>query len=95
VDFAFRSQLYGHVADMFFSEVVQRMMGAFESRCAQLYGPSSLQRPAAAAQQQAKQVQQQAKQVQQQAQQQAKVAPAAAAAASAAGQPPPPRLKTS
>lgn len=42
VDFAFRSSLHRHVADMFFSEVVKRMMGAFEGRCAQLYGPSSL-----------------------------------------------------
>ena len=26
-------------------QVVQRMMGAFEGRCAQLYGPSSLRTP--------------------------------------------------
>lgn len=31
------------VADVFFEQVVQRMMGAFEGRCAQLYGPSSIQ----------------------------------------------------
>ena len=42
VDFAFQNALYRHVADLFFSEVVQRMMAAFEGRCAQLYGPSSL-----------------------------------------------------
>jgi ribosome-associated toxin RatA of RatAB toxin-antitoxin module len=62
VDFAFRSQLYGHVADVFFSEVVQRMMGAFEQRCQQLYGQSSLQRASQASQQQRQQqqVQQQA-----------------------------------
>ncbi|KAL4443874.1 hypothetical protein ABPG75_011611 [Micractinium tetrahymenae] len=44
VDFAFKSPLYRHVASVFFEEVVQRMMGAFEGRCAHLYGPSSLQR---------------------------------------------------
>lgn len=38
IDFAFSSPLYRHVADMFFSEVVQRMMGAFEGRCRTLYG---------------------------------------------------------
>jgi len=42
VDFAFRSALYRQVADLFFSEVVKRMMGAFEGRCAHLYGPSVL-----------------------------------------------------
>lgn len=42
VDFAFRSQLHGYLADMFFAEVVKRMTGAFEGRCAKLYGPSSL-----------------------------------------------------
>jgi hypothetical protein len=42
VDFAFRSALYRHVADLFFDQVVRRMMGAFEGRCAQLYGPSTL-----------------------------------------------------
>lgn len=44
VDFAFRSQLHGYVADMFFSEVVKQMTGAFEKRCEQLYGESSLLR---------------------------------------------------
>jgi hypothetical protein len=42
VDFAFSSALYRQVADLFFSEVVKRMMGAFEGRCAQLYGASAL-----------------------------------------------------
>lgn len=44
VDFAFKSPLYRQVASIFFEEVVQRMMGAFEGRCAQVYGPSSLHR---------------------------------------------------
>lgn len=47
VDFAFKSPLYRHIASVFFEEVVQRMMGAFEGRCARLYGPSSLHRRAA------------------------------------------------
>ncbi|GAB4822492.1 hypothetical protein N2152v2_009538 [Parachlorella kessleri] len=42
VDFAFKSPLYRQIASVFFEEVVQRMMGAFEGRCRQLYGPSSL-----------------------------------------------------
>ncbi|KAH7615670.1 hypothetical protein Ndes2526B_g09584 [Nannochloris sp. 'desiccata'] len=42
VDFAFKSPLYRHVASLFFEEVVEKMMGAFEGRCRQLYGPSSL-----------------------------------------------------
>jgi hypothetical protein len=42
VDFAFRSALYRSVADLFFSEVVKRMIGAFEGRCREVYGPSSL-----------------------------------------------------
>lgn len=49
VDFAFKSPLYRHVASIFFEEVVQQMMGAFEGRCTRLYGPSSLHRPRAAA----------------------------------------------
>ncbi len=60
VDFSFRSQLYGHVADLFFNEVVQRMMGAFEKRCQALYGVSSLTRGRVQKQaQQMQQVQQQ------------------------------------
>ena len=42
VDFAFKSPLYRHVASLFFEEVVEKMMGAFEGRCRKLYGPSSL-----------------------------------------------------
>lgn len=41
IDFAFKSPLYGQLATAFFKEVVQRMMGAFESRCKTQYGPSS------------------------------------------------------
>lgn len=44
VDFAFNSALYRHVADVFFDQVVKRMMAAFEGRCAALYGPSALSR---------------------------------------------------
>ncbi|KAJ9512625.1 hypothetical protein QJQ45_018871 [Haematococcus lacustris] len=42
VDFAFNNALYGHLADVFFSEVVKRMVEAFEGRCNTLYGQSSL-----------------------------------------------------
>lgn len=38
VEFEFKSALYTHVANMFFNEVVARMMGALEGRCAELYG---------------------------------------------------------
>jgi len=48
VDFAFRSALHRAAADLFFAEVAQRMVGAFEGRCATLYGPSSLARGGAA-----------------------------------------------
>lgn len=44
VDFEFRSPLYRQVATIFFEEVVQRMMGAFQERCQQVYGPPSLGR---------------------------------------------------
>lgn len=93
VDFSFRSQLYGHVADLFFNEVVQRMMGAFEKRCQALYGASSLAR-GQAQQRQAQRVQQQqqrqqAQQVkQQQAQQAGQVAGPKVAAAGAGQQVP-------
>jgi len=38
VDFAFRSPLYRQVAMVFFEEVVQQMVTAFENRCEDLYG---------------------------------------------------------
>eukprot|EP00878_Enallax_costatus_P012043 GHUV01012575.1.p1 GENE.GHUV01012575.1~~GHUV01012575.1.p1 ORF type:complete len:330 (+),score=91.01 GHUV01012575.1:642-1631(+) len=41
VDFAFLNPLYANIAQLFFSEVVTRMMGAFEGRCQHLYGPPS------------------------------------------------------
>lgn len=41
VDFAFLNPLYANIAQLFFSEVVTRMMGAFEGRCKHLYGPPS------------------------------------------------------
>jgi hypothetical protein len=41
VDFAFLNPLYANVAQLFFSEVVTHMMGAFEGRCQQLYGQPS------------------------------------------------------
>jgi coenzyme Q-binding protein COQ10 len=39
LDFAFKSPLYAKVADLFFEEVVTRMLGAFEGRCRELHGP--------------------------------------------------------
>jgi len=45
VDFAFNSIIYSNLADLFFSEVVKRMTGAFEGRCEKIYGQSSLMRP--------------------------------------------------
>lgn len=45
VDFAFLNPLYANVAQLFFSEVVTRMMGAFEGRCKELYGQPSFAAP--------------------------------------------------
>lgn len=42
IDFAFKNPLYRQVANLFFEEVAQRMIVAFERRCQRLYGPSSL-----------------------------------------------------
>lgn len=41
VDFQFRSPLYRQVANMFFEEVVSRLVGSFEQRCSTVYGPST------------------------------------------------------
>jgi ribosome-associated toxin RatA of RatAB toxin-antitoxin module len=41
VDFAFKSPLYGQLATVFFKEVVQQMMGAFEGQCKRQFGPST------------------------------------------------------
>lgn len=49
VDFAFKSALYRHLANVFFAEVVQRMMGALEGRCTLLYGSPVARRAAAPA----------------------------------------------
>lgn len=40
VEFGFASAAHRHVADLFFDQVVRRMVAAFEGRCAELYGPS-------------------------------------------------------
>lgn len=40
VDFQFRSPLYRQVANMFFKEVVSRLVYSFEQRCQTVYGPA-------------------------------------------------------
>ncbi|KAH9314437.1 hypothetical protein KI387_023064, partial [Taxus chinensis] len=40
VDFQFRSHFHRQVADMFFTEVVSRLVGSFEQRCCRVYGPA-------------------------------------------------------
>lgn len=40
VDFQFRSPLYRQVANMFFNEVVSRLVSSFEDRCSTVYGPT-------------------------------------------------------
>lgn len=42
VDFGFKSSLYRSVANVFFDEVVKKMMGAFVGRCRVKYGECSL-----------------------------------------------------
>jgi ribosome-associated toxin RatA of RatAB toxin-antitoxin module len=44
VEFGFASPAHRHVADLFFDQVVRRMVAAFEGRCCELYGPSVLDR---------------------------------------------------
>jgi coenzyme Q-binding protein COQ10 len=39
VDFEFRSKMLQKIMEMFFNEAVKRMVGAFETRAHQLYGP--------------------------------------------------------
>ncbi|CAN4122680.1 unnamed protein product [Withania somnifera] len=39
VDFKFQSALYGQVANMFFKEVVSKLVGSFHDRCRLIYGP--------------------------------------------------------
>mmetsp|Transcript_3158 Transcript_3158/g.19495 ORF Transcript_3158/g.19495 Transcript_3158/m.19495 type:complete len:200 (+) Transcript_3158:224-823(+) len=41
VDFLFRSPIYRQAASMFFEEVVQSQLQAFEERCYNVYGPPS------------------------------------------------------
>lgn len=38
VDFAFQSSLHSSAVDLFFTNVVQKLVSAFESRCAEKYG---------------------------------------------------------
>ena len=40
VAFKFRSQTHAGIADMFFREVQERMLSAFETRCNAVYGTS-------------------------------------------------------
>ncbi|KAL7117056.1 hypothetical protein ACP275_03G047200 [Erythranthe tilingii] len=39
VDFKFQSQFYRQIANMFFKEVVSRLVGSFNDRCRLIYGP--------------------------------------------------------
>ncbi|GER29975.1 coenzyme Q-binding protein COQ10 homolog [Striga asiatica] len=39
VDFKFKSPFYRQIADMFFKEVVSRLVGSFNDRCKLIYGP--------------------------------------------------------
>jgi len=43
VEFGFASPAHRHVANLFFDQVVRRMVAAFEGRCAALYGASALE----------------------------------------------------
>lgn len=46
VDFEFNSKLLQRIIEVLFSEAVQRMVGAFETRAHQLYGPATAGRRA-------------------------------------------------
>lgn len=46
VDFEFKSRLLQNLIGLLFNEAVRRMVGAFETRARQLYGPSSRAQPA-------------------------------------------------
>ncbi|OYW89057.1 MAG: ubiquinone-binding protein [Sphingobium sp. 32-64-5] len=41
VDFAFKNRLFEMIAGQVFDKALRRMIGAFETRAAQLYGPSA------------------------------------------------------
>ncbi|WP_426164186.1 type II toxin-antitoxin system RatA family toxin [Sandarakinorhabdus sp. DWP1-3-1] len=41
VDFEFRNKMFERLAGMFFGEAFKRMVGAFETRAAAIYGPSA------------------------------------------------------
>ena len=41
IDFKFKSIIYGKISDLFFQDIVDNMVKAFEKRCLQVYGPSS------------------------------------------------------
>ena len=43
VDFEFRSKMLQKIIEMFFNEAVKRMVGAYEARAHQLYGPGRLE----------------------------------------------------
>lgn len=38
VDFEFRSYAYAYIANLFFTQVVERMIEAFQKRCIEIYG---------------------------------------------------------
>ena len=42
VDFEFRNKMFERLAGMFFHEAFRRMVGAFETRAAAIYGPAAI-----------------------------------------------------
>jgi coenzyme Q-binding protein COQ10 len=46
VDFEFKNRMFERLAGMFFHEALRRMVGAFETRAAVVYGPASPRTPA-------------------------------------------------